>query len=34
MVYSWGDIQPIHPAGLSVKEFLTGYFGYIAAKVK
>ncbi|MDR1228674.1 MAG: hypothetical protein LBK55_06610 [Azoarcus sp.] len=34
-VYTWGDIQPIRrPAGLSVEEFLTGYFGYVAAKVK
>jgi hypothetical protein len=34
MVYFWGKIQPIRPAGLTVKEFLTGYFGYVAAKVK
>ncbi|MDR1229401.1 MAG: hypothetical protein LBK55_10390 [Azoarcus sp.] len=35
MVYTWGKIQPIRrPAGLIVEEFLTGYFGYVAARVK
>jgi hypothetical protein len=33
-VYTWARIQPINPAGLTVKEFLAGYFGYVAATVK
>jgi hypothetical protein len=34
MVYTLTNIQPVHPTGLTVEEFLTGYFGYVAAKVK
>jgi hypothetical protein len=33
-VYTWGNIQTIHPVDLTVDKLLTAYFGYVAAKVK